>query len=157
METLCIAQGPLFSALWWPKWEEKSKEELIYIYIFSLSALWWRRIRCLWKLPYGRDWLRWKLGLTVMGGAMLSKSLIQFSVDGRGCVPSLSFDLRPNYGGGNEDNSRTCWGYDIIFEDDRMSHLFMWANVFLRAFQMTQVVKNPLINTGRWKRHRFNP
>ena len=23
---------------------------------------------------------------------------------GRGCVPSLLFDLRPNYGGGNEDN-----------------------------------------------------
>ena len=30
--------------------------------------------------------------------------LIQFSVDGWGCVPSLLFDLRPNYGGGNEDN-----------------------------------------------------
>ena len=30
--------------------------------------------------------------------AMLSKSLIQFSVDGQGCVPSLLFDLRPNYG-----------------------------------------------------------
>ena len=24
--------------------------------------------------------------------------------DGWGCVPSLLFDLRPNYGGGNEDN-----------------------------------------------------
>ena len=35
---------------------------------------------------------------------MLSKSLIQFSVDGWGCVPSLLFDLRANYGGGNEDN-----------------------------------------------------
>ena len=35
---------------------------------------------------------------------MLSKPLIQFSIDGRGCVPSLLFDLRPNYGGGNEDN-----------------------------------------------------
>ena len=34
----------------------------------------------------------------------LSFSLIQFSVEGRGCVPSLLFDLRPNYGGGNEDN-----------------------------------------------------
>ena len=32
---------------------------------------------------------------------MLSK---HFSVDGWGCVPSLLFDLRPNYGGGNEDN-----------------------------------------------------
>ena len=39
-----------------------------------------------------------------MGGAMLSKSLIQLSVDGRGCVPSLLFDLRPNYGGGDGDN-----------------------------------------------------
>ena len=36
---------------------------------------------------------------------MLSKSLIQFSVDGRGSVPSLLFDLKPNYGGGNENNS----------------------------------------------------
>ena len=35
---------------------------------------------------------------------MLSKSLIQFSDDGRGSVPSLLFDLRPDYGGGNEDN-----------------------------------------------------
>ena len=39
-----------------------------------------------------------------MGGAMFSKPLIQFSVDGQGCVPSLFFDLRPNYGGGNEDD-----------------------------------------------------
>ena len=30
-----------------------------------------------------------------MGRAMLSKSLIQFSVDGQGCVPSLFFDERP--------------------------------------------------------------
>ena len=35
---------------------------------------------------------------------MLSKSLIQFSIDGQGCVSSLLFDLRPNHGGGNEDN-----------------------------------------------------
>ena len=39
-----------------------------------------------------------------MGEAMLHKSLIQFSVDGQGYVPSLLFDLRPNCGGGNEDN-----------------------------------------------------
>ena len=32
-----------------------------------------------------------------MGRTMLSKYLIQFSVDGQGCVPSLLFDLRPNY------------------------------------------------------------
>ena len=35
---------------------------------------------------------------------MLSNSLIQFSVDGGGPLLSLFFDLRPNYGGGNEDN-----------------------------------------------------
>jgi len=36
--------------------------------------------------------------------ALLSKSLIQFSVDGRGCVPSFLSDVRPNYGAGNEDS-----------------------------------------------------
>ena len=48
--------------------------------------------------------MKGKLGLVLMGGTMFSKSLIQFSVDGRGCVPSLLFDLRANYGGGNEEN-----------------------------------------------------
>ena len=48
------------------------------------------------------DW--GKLGLVLMGGAMLNKSLIQFSVDEWSCVPSLLFTLGPNYGGGNEDN-----------------------------------------------------
>ena len=41
-------------------------------------------------------------GLVLMGGAMLSKSLIQFSVDGWSCVPSHY--LPGVYGGGNEDN-----------------------------------------------------
>ena len=40
-----------------------------------MGASWWER-------------LRGKLGLVLMGGAMFSKSLIQFSVDGWGCVPS---------------------------------------------------------------------
>ena len=35
---------------------------------------------------------------------MLSKPLIQFSIEGKVCAPSLLFDLRPNYGGGHEDN-----------------------------------------------------
>ena len=39
-----------------------------------------------------------------MGRATLSKSLIQFCVEGLGCVPSQLFVLRPHYGGGNEDN-----------------------------------------------------
>ena len=38
------------------------------------------------------------------GKRHVHKSLIQFSVDGQSCVPSQLLDLRPNYGGGNEDN-----------------------------------------------------
>ena len=43
------------------------------IVVFSLSVLRWRRIRGLWKLPDGRHWLRGKLRLLLMGGALLSK------------------------------------------------------------------------------------
>ena len=45
-----------------------------------------------------------KLGLVLMGGTMLSKCSIQFSVRGQGCLPSLLSDPRPNQGGGSEDN-----------------------------------------------------
>ena len=71
--------------------------------VFSLSVFWWRRIRGLWKLPDGRDWLRGKLGLVLMGGSMLSRSLIWLPVDGWGCVPSLLFTWGQT-GGGDEDN-----------------------------------------------------
>ena len=43
----------------------------------------------LWELPDKRDLLRGKLGLVLICRAMLSKSLIQFSVVGWGCVASL--------------------------------------------------------------------
>ena len=43
------------------------------------------------------------LVLVLMGRAIFSKSLIQFSVEGQGCVPSLLFDLRPNCSGGNSE------------------------------------------------------
>ena len=39
----------------------------------------------------GETWLRGKLGLVLMDGAMLSKSPVQFSVDGWVCAPSLLF------------------------------------------------------------------
>ena len=39
-----------------------------------------------------------------MGRSLLSKSLIQFFVDRWSYVPSLLFDIRPNYAGGNENN-----------------------------------------------------
>ena len=50
-----------------------------------------------------------------MGWVMLSKSLIQFAIDGWVCVPSLLFDLRPNYGGGNEDNGSVWFSYVQLF------------------------------------------
>ena len=48
-------------------------------------------IRGLWKLPGGRDWLRGKLDVVLLVGAMLGKLLIQISVDGWSCVLSLLF------------------------------------------------------------------
>ena len=60
--------------------------------------------RCLWKFPDEREWLWGNLGLVLMGRSMLSKSLIQLSVDGQGCVLSLLFGLRPNYGRDNRSN-----------------------------------------------------
>ena len=68
----------------------------------SSSSPLMRRIRSLRKLPDGGDW--GGTGLVLTCRALLSKSLVQFYVDGWGCVLSLLFDLRPNYGGGNEDN-----------------------------------------------------
>ena len=57
-----------------------------------MEASWWERLT------------EGETGSCSNGGCILSKSLIQFSVDGQGYVPFLLFDLRPNYGGGNEDN-----------------------------------------------------
>ena len=51
----------------------------------------------------GETDLRGELVLVLMDRAVCSKSLIQFSVDGWGYVPSLYFGLRPNYGRGNGD------------------------------------------------------
>ena len=62
--------------------------------VFISFALWWIKIRGLWKLPDGRHWLKGKPGLVLIGRAMLSKSLIQFSIYGWGCVLSLLSTLR---------------------------------------------------------------
>ena len=89
--------------------------------VFNLSALWWRRIRGSWKLPDGRDWLRGKLRLVLMGRATCSVSLMQISVvfetASKYCILDSFVDLRPNYSGSNEDNAnllqkvpcRHCW------------------------------------------------
>ena len=62
-----------------------------------MEASWWER------LTEGQTG-SWFDGCGHQYGHVFSKSLIQFSVDGRACVPSLLLDLRPNYGGDNEDN-----------------------------------------------------
>ena len=71
------------------------------------------------------------------GRAMLSKSLIQFSVDGWGCVPSLLFNLKPNSQKTSQSNhtrntalsnsmklSHALWGHPrwvgIVERSDRM-------------------------------------
>ena len=76
-----------------------------------VETSWWEELGRKWVGGRKRLWV--KLGLALVGRAILSKSLIQFS-DGPGCVPSLLFDLRPNYGGGNEENGYClqnvpCW------------------------------------------------
>ena len=71
---------------------ELDKAVVRVISLVSFLWLWFQPIwRRLWKLPYGRGWLRGKLGHILMGEAMLSKYLIWFSVDGWSCVPSLLF------------------------------------------------------------------
>ena len=57
-----------------------------------MKASWWERLT------------ERETGSCSDGQGHVNKSLIHFSVDGRACVPSLLFDLKPNYGGGNEDN-----------------------------------------------------
>ena len=71
-----------------------------------------RRIRGLWKLPDRRDWLRGKLGLVLMGGAMFSKSLIQVFVDGWSCVPSLL----------------STWGQTMVVVMKIMVTSFKWSH-----------------------------
>ena len=47
------------------------------IMFFSLSALLWRRTRGLWKLPDGRDWLRGKLEIVLLGPCLVQFSSVQ--------------------------------------------------------------------------------
>ena len=39
----------------------------------------------------------------------------QFSVNGWYCVPSLLFDMSPNYGGGNENNGKRFYALTVAF------------------------------------------
>ena len=90
---------------------------------------------------------------------MLSKSLIQFSVDGWSSFPSLLFDLRSNYGGGNHHNgnllpkvpcthchtqgSRLCRGPQLIHTSSRDS----WR---LTGKSASVSVGPQLLSSGSW-------
>ena len=63
----------------------------LWFFLLLLSALWWRRLKGLCKLPDRRGWQWEKLGPSVVGRILLSKALIQLSADGWGCTPSLIF------------------------------------------------------------------
>ena len=60
------------------------------------SPCWLPAIRGLCKFPDGRACCGGS-GSVLIGRAILSEPLIQFSADGQGWVPSLLFTLRPNF------------------------------------------------------------
>ena len=70
------------------------------------------------KLPDGRGWLWEKLGLALVGRALVSKALTQLSADGWGRTPSLLV-VRPSprvsslYGRVNVDLQRTYTKEDL--------------------------------------------
>ena len=88
-----------------------------------------------------------KLGLVLMGRVMLCKSLVQFSVGGLGCVPSLLFDLRPNYARGNENNGdgdRIPVELFQILKDDAVKLLHSTCQQIWETQQWPQGWKRPV-------------
>ena len=100
------------------------------------------------KLPDGRDWLCGKLGLALMGRAMFSKSLIQFSLDGWGCVPSLWFGL--TYA------SIPCCSQDCVFSAPEPSSGHCWPTPppetpgHSQANLAESLVGSLLLSLGSW-------
>ena len=74
--------------------------------LILMEASWWER------LAVGES------GFVLMGRAMLSKSLMQFSINWHACVPFLLFGLRPNYSRGNVSNGN-------LLQKDFFLHFFI--------------------------------
>ena len=71
---------------------------------------------------------------------MLSKSLVQFSVDGRGCVPSLLFDLRPNDGGLKEISPECLLeGLMLKLELQYFCHLIQRADSLVKTLVLGKI------------------
>ena len=85
------------------------------VHVISLVRFVWLWFSFLSKLSDGRDWLWGKLGLVLMGGVMLSKSLLEFSFDGWGCIPYLLFGLKPKC-------SRVIEGNVDLLQKDMCTH-----------------------------------
>ena len=102
--------------------------------VFSLFSLWWRRIRGLWG----------KLDLVLMGVAMFNKSLIQFSVDGWSCVPSLLF----------------TWGQTMVEVRKIMATSFERSHAWIATVRAPSPVSGhhwpmPLLETPRYSQARL--
>ena len=102
---------------------------------------------------------RGNLGLVLTGRARLSKFLIQFSVDGWGCVPSLLFNLRPNYGRGSGSNGNLlqkdlCIHCCIQCPDPTAGHCqpmpLPETPVHSQASLVQSLVRTLLLSPGSW-------
>ena len=91
------------------------------------------------------------------GQGHAQQSLNQFSIDGRGCVPSLLFDLRPNYGGGNEDNGNLLQKVPCTFcytqcpqPCSRLPANHASARDFWALVESLSLVGSLLLSPGSW-------
>ena len=115
------------------------------------------------KLSDRRNWLRGNLGLALVGGAMLSKSLIQLSVDGWGCVPSQLFGLKPNYGRVNGGNGNLlqkdlCQTTEFSVPDSMAGHCQLTPLLVPPGHTQTLVqslVRSLLLSPWSWRAQGF--
>ena len=99
LSELSIITRPSWVALLSMAHSQFSELDKTVIHVINLVSFLWlwfsfclvedKRLVKLPKLPNGKDWLRVKLGLALMGKAMLNKPLILFSADEWSCVSSL--------------------------------------------------------------------
>ena len=68
----------------------------------------------LMESPWWHSMTRGETGSCSYGEVLTSKSLIKLPLDGRGCIPSLIFDLRMNYGRSSEGNSDLLLLYSLF-------------------------------------------